>query len=195
MKKVRAVLVSVALVGLYLFGFAGSASANAGSTAEPAAMAAKDPKPAPLTLPHINGVYPGYFQFVNKYSGMCADVQTENGLYVQQRPCSGVRVQAWQPYHDADGYYELFNLTYGPCLTGYGGWIGNGVPVVVQTCGANTYQQWQVVQVLTFPVNYYAFIDRNSNKCLTVPGPSTRDGVRLVEWDCQYSDNQLFTFN
>jgi len=182
------------LVGLVLTTIAIAMVVQTPASAEPVGHG-PDPRPGKVALPHAFSAFPGYYQLINKRSNKCLEVQTPDGFYVHQWSCLGSREQAWQPYLDTDGYYELFNLRFGPCLTGFNGWIGNGVPVVVQPCGAHSYQQWQIIQVASFPVNYYAFKDRNSGKCLNISGGSFADGAPLIEYDCVFTDNEMFAFS
>lgn len=66
---------------------------------------------------------------------------------------------------------------------------GDNAPVQLWTYGGGLNQQWQWVSE---GGGYYHFVNRNSARCLTVPGGSTADSVQLVQASCTGAASQSF---
>jgi hypothetical protein len=139
------------------------------------------------------------YQIMNQRSGKCLDKMSEDGnrddARVQQWHCSGANEQKWQLYYDADGYWQIYNVTAGAkCLSGYHRFNGNGVPVVMSWCGQGENQQWTLTKTIDFPIPYYTFRDRLTGRCLDVPNASPEAGVPMQEWECNGTVAQNFSF-
>ena len=94
----------------------------------------------------------------------------------------------------------------GQCLDIGGGSKANGAPVVQWDClgEGQTNQRFvlQAVQGLiclpgtgcTPQPQRYTILARHSAKCLAVENASTAPGARLVQWDCNWQGNQMWTW-
>ena len=65
----------------------------------------------------------------------------------------------------------------------------DSAPIQTWTYGGGANQQWQPVSE---GGGYYHFVNRNSGKCLDVPGASLADSVQLVQYACNNTAAQSF---
>ncbi|WP_285642038.1 RICIN domain-containing protein [Lentzea sp. NBRC 102530] len=129
-------------------------------------------------------VVPGTaYQVTNVGSGKCVEsLGTANGAQLRQQGCTG---QTWTFTPTSDGYHtvgqgqvwDVSNVST----------ADNAAVHMWQSFTANN-QQWRPEQVGT---DTYRFVNRNSSKCLDVPGASTQD-VQLVQYTCNGTNAQLF---
>lgn len=134
-----------------------------------------------------------WYAVTNKASGKCIDARaaaSANGTVVQQYSCNGSAAQQFQFQPTADGFTRV-NSNLNPAqvvdVTGISTAENAGVQLWSYAGGAN--QQWQPVSEGS---GYYHFVNKNSTKCLTVPGGSTADSVQLAQTTCSGAATQSF---
>jgi hypothetical protein len=127
-------------------------------------------------------------------SGKCVDARsagTTNGTAVQQYACNSTSSQQWQFQPTDSGYYRVNGLN-NPALSWDVANVSTADSALVQLWtyanGAN--QQWQPVQEAN---GSYHFVNRNSGKCLDVPGASTQDSQQLQQYACNGTTAQSFS--
>nr|WP_093787823.1 RICIN domain-containing protein [Actinacidiphila guanduensis] len=131
---------------------------------------------------------------VNAGSGKCVDARaaaTANGTAVQQYTCNGTAAQSWQFTATDSGYYRI-GVSSAPSQV----WdetdvsTADGALTQLWLYGGGANQQWQPVAESG---GTYHFVNRNSGKCLDVPGASTADSVQLEQYTCNGTAAQSFT--
>ena len=129
-------------------------------------------------------------------SGKCVDARaaaTANATAVQQYTCNGSTAQSWQFTATDSGYYRI-GVSTAPNQV----WDETGVSTAdgaltqlwLYSGGAN--QQWQPVAEAS---GSFHFVNRNSGKCLDVPGASTADSVQLQQYTCNGTAAQSFNIS
>lgn len=126
-------------------------------------------------------------------SGKCVDARaaaTGNGTAVQQYTCNGTGAQSWQFTPTDSGYYRI-GVASAPAQV----WDETGVSTAdgaltqLWTYGGGANQQWLPVAESS---GAFHFVNRNSGKCLDVPGASTDDSVQLQQYTCNGTGAQSF---
>ncbi|MEE4542807.1 RICIN domain-containing protein [Streptomyces sp. V4-01] len=129
----------------------------------------------------------------NAGSGKCVDARaaaTANGTAVQQYACNGSAAQSWQFTATDSGYYRI-GVASAPAQV----WDETGVSTAdgaltqLWLYGGGANQQWQPVAESS---GAFHFVNRNSGKCLDVPGASTADSVQLEQYTCNGTAAQSF---
>nr|WP_225849651.1 RICIN domain-containing protein [Streptomyces sp. HPF1205] len=133
---------------------------------------------------------------VNAGSGKCVDARaaaTADGTAVQQYTCNGTTAQSWQLTATDSGYYRI-----GAASAPDQVWdetdvsTADGAPTQLWLYGGGANQQWLPVAESS---GAYHFVNRNSGKCLDVPGASTDDSVQLQQYTCNGTAAQSFTLS
>jgi hypothetical protein len=126
-------------------------------------------------------------------TGKCVDARaaaTANGTAVQQYACNGSSAQQWQFTATDSGYYRI-GVSTAPSQV----WDVTGVSTADSALtqlwlyGDGSNQQWQPVQESS---GAFHFVNRNSGKCLDVPGASAADSVQLQQYTCNGTTAQSF---
>ncbi|MFF9373460.1 RICIN domain-containing protein [Streptomyces griseoluteus] len=131
---------------------------------------------------------------VNKGSGKCVDARAAasgDGTAVQQYGCNASAAQTWQLVPTSGGYYRVasgLDATKVWDVTDVSTADSATVQLWTYSSGAN--QQWLPVAEAD---GSYHFVNRNSGKCLDVPGASTTDSVQLAQYTCNGTAAQSFT--
>ncbi|MFD8677072.1 RICIN domain-containing protein [Streptomyces seoulensis] len=131
---------------------------------------------------------------VNKGSGKCVDARAAasgDGTAVQQYACNASTAQTWQLVATSDGYYRVgsgLDATKVWDVTDVSTADSAAVQLWTYSDGAN--QQWRPVAEAD---GAYHFVNRNSGKCLDVPGASAADSVQLAQYTCNGTAAQSFT--
>jgi hypothetical protein len=140
-------------------------------------------------------VSPGtWYTVVNKNSGKCVDAlaaASANGTVVQQYACNGTTAQQWQFEATSNGFFRI-NTRIDPAqvldVTGVS--TADGALIQLWAYGGGNNQQWQPVAEST---GSYHLVNRNSGKCLDVPGASLADSVQLQQYTCNNTGAQSYT--
>lgn len=175
--RIPRVLTAVALVATTVTGVEFAAQGSA--SAQTAAAAA---------------IPTGYTTVVNKGSGKCVDARSAasaDGTAVQQYTCNGSAAQNWQLVATSDGYYRVnsnLDATKAWDVTDVS--TADSATVQLWTYSSGNNQQWLPVAEAD---GAYHFVNRNSGKCLDVPGASTTDSVQLAQYTCNGTAAQSFT--
>jgi hypothetical protein len=126
-------------------------------------------------------------------SGKCVDARaasTANGTALQQYTCNGSAAQQWQFTATDSGYYRI-----GAGAAPAQDWdvtdVSTADSALIQLWlyGGGSNQQWQPVQEAG---GAFHFVNRNSGKCLDIPGASTADSVQLQQYTCNGTAAQSF---
>ena len=146
------------------------------------------------TTPPPTGPDPtAWYQLVNKTSGKCVDAKaagTVNGTVIQQYTCNGSTAQQYQLATTSGGYVRVNNRgNASQVLDVTGVSTADNAKIQTWAYGGGLNQQWQPVDE---GGGYYHLVNRNSGKCLDVPGASTADGVQLVQYACNGTGAQSF---
>ncbi|MGW4487569.1 RICIN domain-containing protein [Amycolatopsis sp. NPDC004368] len=126
-------------------------------------------------------------------SGKCVDAKSAasaNGTVVQQYSCNRTSSQVWQFQPTGDGYVRVnsqLNAAQSWDVTDVSKDDGGLVQLWSYSNGLN--QQWLPVQESS---GAYHFVNRNSGKCLDVPGANIADGVQLEQYACNNTSAQSF---
>jgi hypothetical protein len=132
----------------------------------------------------------------NAGSGKCVDARaaaTGNGTAVQQYTCNGSSAQSWQFTATDSGYYRI-GVASAPGQV----WdetnvsTADGALTQLWLYGGGANQQWQPVAEAS---GAFHFVNRNSGKCLDVPGASTADSVQLEQYTCNGTAAQSFNLS
>ncbi|UWE13729.1 RICIN domain-containing protein [Actinacidiphila bryophytorum] len=127
-------------------------------------------------------------------SGKCVDARaaaTANGTAVQQYTCNGSSAQQWQFTATDSGYYRI-GVAPAPDQV----WdvtdvsTADSAKTQLWLYGGGANQQWLPVAESG---GSFHFVNRNSGKCLDVPGASTADSVQLQQYTCNGTAAQSFT--
>jgi len=136
---------------------------------------------------------PDWRSIVNKNSGKCVDAKaaaTANGTAVQQYTCNGTTAQQYQLAATTGGYVRVNNRgNVSQALDVTDMSTADSAKIQLWAYGGGLNQQWQAVDE---GGGYYHFVNRNSGKCLDVPGASTADAVQLVQYACNGTGAQSF---
>ncbi|MFG1605991.1 RICIN domain-containing protein [Actinoplanes sp. NPDC049265] len=129
----------------------------------------------------------------NVNSGKCVDARaagTVNGTAIQQYTCNGTAAQQYQLVPTTNGYVRINNRgNSAQVLDVKDVSTADNAPIQTWSYSGGANQQWQPVAE---PAGTYHFVNRNSGKCLDVPGASANDSVQLVQYPCNGSAAQSF---
>ncbi|MDX3097033.1 RICIN domain-containing protein [Streptomyces sp. ME19-03-3] len=149
-----------------------------------------------LTAPqaHAATLPTGWVTVAAKHSGKCVDAAaagTANGTAVQQYACNGTAAQQWQFQPTGDGYVRVDNRNdAGKSWDVTDVSTADGAPVQLWSYSSGANQQWLPVEEAG---GTYHFVNRNSGKCLDVPGASTADSARIQQYTCNGTAAQSFS--
>lgn len=134
------------------------------------------------------------YVIINEASGNCVDDDgsTSNGTVLQQWQCMpGNENQEWWLWSQNDQYYVIGNYNTNVTVwTVANAGTTPGTAVIQGSWGYGNNQEWQPVLLAT---GYYQFVDRNSGRCLDVPGGSNSNDLQLEIDTCNGSASQSFT--
>jgi hypothetical protein len=134
-----------------------------------------------------------WYPVVNKNSVKCLDARaagTTSGTAIQQYTCNGTNAQQYQFAAADTGYVRINNRgNAAQALDVTNKSTADSAPIQTWTYGGGANQQWQPVSE---GGGYYHFVNRNSGKCLDVPGASLADSVQLVQYACNGTAAQSF---
>ena len=138
-----------------------------------------------LSLMSISRVvaFSGYYEIVNKNSGMVLEVSgesTNDGVNVDQWIGNGGANQQWTLSSLGSGYYEIINKNSGLALEVYGFGTTNGANVDQWSYGGGYNQQWTVTSLGN---GCYGITNRNSGKVLDLAGWSLFNGAIGINFD------------
>ncbi|TDU87213.1 ricin-type beta-trefoil lectin protein [Kribbella voronezhensis] len=138
----------------------------------------------------------GWNTVVSKNSSKCVDARaaaTANGTAVQQQACNSTTAQQWQFQPTADGYVRVnaFNNA-AQALDVTNVSAADSAPIQLWSYSNGLNQQWLPVEEAD---GAYHLVNRNSGKCLDVPGASTADGLQLQQYTCNGTAAQSFRVN
>jgi glucosylceramidase len=149
--------------------------------------------PAPQT---VSDIAPDAFYVIrNATSKAClddADGSASNGAILQQWTCAaGNTNQQWMFTPTTDGFYQVAthnvrSLTWNVADNG----AAPGARMQLWTYGGGLNEQFFPVKL---PNGDYRFVARNSGLCLSVPGGSAKDGLRLQMDVCSREPGESFT--
>jgi endoglucanase len=134
--------------------------------------------------------FSGYYEIVNRNSGMLLDVaglSTNNGGNVDQWIGNSGANQQWTLTSLENGYYEIVNLNSGLALEVSGSSTTNGANVDQWAWNGGNNQQWGL---LPLGSGFYEITNRNSGLALDVAGQSTADGANVDQWPWNGGGNQ-----
>ena len=138
----------------------------------------------------------GWNTVVSKNSSKCVDARaaaTANGTAVQQQACNSGTAQQWQFQPTSGGYVRINALNNAAqVLDVTNVSSADSAPIQLWAYGNGNNQQWQPVEESD---GAYHLVNRNSGKCLDVPGASTVDGVQLQQYACNGTAAQSFRIN
>jgi hypothetical protein len=161
---------------------------EASATAATSATAASSSSTTAAALPT------GWTTVVSKNSGKCVDAAaaaSANGTAVQQYACNGTAAQLWQLQATSGGYYRVnSNLNAAQAWDVTNVSTADSAPIQLWSYSSGNNQQWLPVEEAG---GTYHFVNRNSGKCLDVPGASTADSVQLQQYTCNGTAAQSFT--
>jgi Ricin-type beta-trefoil lectin domain-like len=82
----------------------------------------------------------------------------------------------------------------GNCLDVKGASVANGAPVIVWQCNRQANQSWLVTSRKTddYGQSWFEIRNRHSDMCLDVQQKSTEPEAKLIQYQCNGGDNQLF---
>jgi hypothetical protein len=151
------------------------------------------PTPAPTTT-STGPISPTtWYSVVSKSSGKCVDARssgTANGTAVQQYTCNSTTAQQYQFQPTSGGYLRINNRgNAAQVLDVKDVSTADNALIQLWTYGGGNNQQWQAVAESN---GYYHLVNRNSGKCLDVPGASTADSVQLAQYTCNGTGAQSF---
>nr|WP_249228276.1 RICIN domain-containing protein [Kutzneria sp. CA-103260] len=139
-------------------------------------------------------VNPGTYTVTNVGSGKCVDAAsaaTANATVVQQYSCNGSGAQSWTFTATDSGYFRI-GAAGAPSQV----WDVTNVstadqaPIQLWLYGGGANQQWQPVDEGN---GNFHLVNRNSGKCLDVPGASVNDSVQLQQYACNGTAAQSFS--
>ncbi|MFI9382183.1 RICIN domain-containing protein [Kutzneria sp. NPDC052558] len=139
-------------------------------------------------------VNPGTYTVTNVSSGKCVDAAsaaTANATVVQQYSCNGSGAQQWTFTATDSGYFRI-GAASAPAQV----WDVTNVSTADQALvqlwlyGGGANQQWLPVDEGN---GNYHLVNRNSGKCLDVPGASVNDSVQLQQYTCNGTAAQSFS--
>jgi hypothetical protein len=135
-----------------------------------------------------------WYYVVNVNSGQTLAVSAgsdTNGAAIIQWPAiAGAQEQAWTPYRDDEGFLVWRNA-------GTSSWKAAGISASSTANGAKAIQwdyrpglQDQEWWVVDYGDDTYAFKNRNSERCLAIPGGSQTRGTQAIQWTCNNGREQ-----
>jgi hypothetical protein len=135
-----------------------------------------------------------WYAVADSGSGKCVDARaaaSANGTVVQQYACNGTQAQQYQFQPTDSGYVRINNrINSAQVIDVANVSAADNAGLQLWAYGSGKNQQWQPVAETG---GAYHFVNRNSSKCLTVPGSSTADSVQLVQLTCNGSASQSFS--
>ncbi|WP_084556960.1 ThuA domain-containing protein [Hamadaea tsunoensis] len=149
---------------------------------------------SPSASPSSGPISPtSWYSVVNKNSSKCVDARSAasaNGTAIQQYTCNATNAQSFQFQSTSGGYYRInIRLNTAQSLDVTNVSTADNAAIQLWAYGGGNNQQW-------LPVSegggYYHFVNRNSGKCLDVPGASTADSVQLVQYACNGTGAQSY---
>ncbi|MFE4832449.1 RICIN domain-containing protein [Streptomyces sp. NPDC056672] len=106
------------------------------------------------------------------------------GMALATTPAQAAPAVSYGPYQFKNDYSHL-------CMDVANGSKVDGARIQQWDCYGGPAEKWRLDVISTINgVNYYAFVNMNSGKCLDVPGGSTTPGVELQQWTCWSGDMQ-----
>jgi hypothetical protein len=151
------------------------------------------PPPTPTTPPSGGGFDNQIRRLRVEHSNKCVDLAnagTANGTRVQQWACNGSNAQKYKFIPTDSGYYRLAaNANNAQGIDVVGGATTDGSDLHVWGYGAQAAAQWKPELVTG---SWYRLRNRNSQKCMDVPGWNTADGVTMEIYTCNNTTNQKF---
>ena len=138
----------------------------------------------------------GWNTVVSKNSSKCVDARSgasANGTAVQQQACNSSTAQQWQFQPTTNGYVRvnaLNNAAQSLDVTNVS--TADSAPIQLWSYSNGLNQQWLPVEEAD---GAYHLVNRNSGKCLDVPGASTNDGLQLQQYTCNGTAAQSFRVN
>ncbi|WJV46606.1 RICIN domain-containing protein [Streptomyces flavofungini] len=99
------------------------------------------------------------------------------------------------PAHaQANAYLTLLNQGTGKCLAVPHASEANGVGLVQWECKgeADAEQRWQLEHVAGGNGDRYLVRNRNSSKCLAIPGGTSVNGTQAIQWTCNGGSSQIW---
>ncbi|NMO53870.1 1,4-beta-xylanase [Actinoplanes sp. TBRC 11911] len=134
-----------------------------------------------------------WYSIVNKNSGKCVDAKaagTTNGTAIQQYTCNGSNAQQFQFATTTGDFRRVNNRgNSAQALDVTNVSTADNAPIQTWNYSGGLNQQWQPVAEAD---GSYHFVNRNSGKCLDVPGASIVDGIQLVQYACNGTAAQSF---
>ncbi|MCU1683354.1 MAG: hypothetical protein JWQ81_4093 [Amycolatopsis sp.] len=145
------------------------------------------PPPGPISAT-------AWYAVADSASGKCIDARSAasvNGTAIQQYTCNSTQAQQYQFQSTDSGYVRINNRINAAQVVDVSNVsTADNAPVQLWAYGNGNNQQWKPVAETS---GAYHFVNRNSSKCLTVPGASTADSVQLVQLTCNGSASQSFS--
>ncbi|MFI5957577.1 RICIN domain-containing protein [Cryptosporangium sp. NPDC051539] len=135
-----------------------------------------------------------HWEIWNWNSGRCLQPASySHGARVTQGYCD---TTTWTFAPNSTGWYHLIDEHTGWCMSVSGGSMAESAPITEWTCGTSAAYDWLPVNKVTSGgIDYYQLRNRNSSKCLNVPGSQTGNGVGLIQYTCQAgARNNLFSW-
>jgi len=134
-----------------------------------------------------------WYGVIDKTSGKCVDSRAAasvNGTVIQQYTCNSSLAQQFQFQPTSGGYVRVnVRLDAAQAIDVTNVSIADDAGLQLWSYGGGNNQQW-------LPVDegggYYHFVNRNSGKCLNVPGASTADSIQLTQFTCNSTGAQSF---
>lgn len=134
-----------------------------------------------------------WYAVANRGNGKCVDARsaaTANGTAIQQYACNSSLAQQFQFQPTSGGFVRINNHNNSAQVIDVTGVsVTDNAPLQLWSYSGGLNQQWQPVSESG---GYYHFVNRNSAKCLSVPGTSTADSVQLVQLTCDGGGAQSF---
>ncbi|MEU4220416.1 RICIN domain-containing protein [Actinoplanes sp. NPDC026623] len=148
----------------------------------------------PTTPPATGPIDPAaWYSVTGANSGKCVDARaagTVNGTAIQQYTCNASNAQQYQFAATSGNYVRINNRgNSAQALDVTNVSAADNAPIQTWSYSDGNNQQWQPVAEAG---GTYHFVNRNSGKCLDVPGASTADGVQLVQYSCNGTAAQSF---
>lgn len=135
------------------------------------------------------------YRLLNANSGLCIDAGSgtpASGADLQIYACSTARAQNWMFVKASTGYYGVV-----PSTATSIGWDVDGAStstysgVGLYTYSSGTNEQWKPVADTATTMH---FVNLNSGLCLWVSGNSKSSGTALVQYTCNGSVGETFTY-
>ncbi|MEU7843667.1 RICIN domain-containing protein [Micromonospora sp. NPDC049114] len=152
------------------------------------------PTPTPTPTGTAGPISPtAWHTVVNRGSGKCVDARaagTANGTAIQQYACNSSAAQQYQFAPTSGGYLRVNNRgNSAQVLDVTDRSTADSAPIQLWSYSGGNNQQWRAESE---GGGYYRLVNRNSGKCLDVPGASTADSVQLIQYTCNGTAAQSF---